>query len=85
MRPLVAASTHGDEAARVESMRKEHNLHVYELLSALVRATCMPVALNARFNVKGQSIVDRPGGALGMFFMNGISRLAIAPFLVSKD
>lgn len=84
-RDRIPAIVHVDGTARVQTVRRESNERLYELLEAFERVTGVPVLLNTSFNVKGEPIVETPQDAVQCFLTTGIDYLALHDRLVSKN
>ena len=53
----LAAITHTDHSARVQTLEREDNALLYDLLRAFERVSGLPVLLNTSLNIKGRPIV----------------------------
>ena len=84
-RGAIAAVTHVDGSARVQTVRKDVHPRYWRLIHEFDRITGVPVVLNTSFNLKGEPIVCRPQDALRTFFTSGLDLLVIGDFLVAKD
>ena len=81
----IAAVTHVDGSARVQTVRKKHQPLFYQLLLEFEARTGCPVLINTSFNVRGEPIVCTPQDALNCFECTHMDVLAIGNFLVRKD
>ena len=63
----LAAVTHVDGTARVQSVRSEDNPFLYAVLKRVGEHTGIPVLLNTSLNLRGKPIVERPVDALDLF------------------
>jgi carbamoyltransferase len=63
----VPAITHVDGTARVQTVTRDQNNEIYELISEFKRQTGVGVILNTSFNVMGQPIVETPEIAIDCF------------------
>ena len=59
-RDKMPAIVHVDGTARVQTVRREENERLYQLLKEFEALTGVPVLLNTSFNVKGEPIVETP-------------------------
>lgn len=84
-RERIAGIVHVDGTARVQTVRKETNERLYNLIEAFDELTGVPVLLNTSFNVKGEPIVETPRDAVECFLSTGIDYLAIHDFLLGKS
>ena len=81
----LPAITHVDGSARVQTVNKDQNQVVYDILSKLHRDNSHPpVLLNTSFNVRGEPIVDTPGDAISCFLDTDIDFLLLGGCLLSK-
>jgi len=83
-RPQLAAVTHVDGSARVQTLERAMAPRLYALLEAYGRRTGIPVLLNTSFNVAGEPMVNRALEAYSTFRRCGIDALVAGPTLVSK-
>ena len=83
-RERLAAITHVDGTARVQSVTRSSNPMYYRLLSELKSLTGVPVVLNTSFNLKGEPIVNSPSEAVADFEATAMDALFLGPFLIEK-
>ena len=83
-RSEVAAVTHVDYSARVQTVKKEDNPIFYGLIRRFYEDHGCPVLVNTSFNVKGEPIVCTPEDAYKCFMKTGMDYLVMGPFLVEK-
>ena len=81
----IPAIVHIDGTARVQTVRREHNERIYDLLTEFEKLTGVPVLINTSFNIKGEPIVETPQDAMNCFIYTGIDYLALHNTLVSKN
>ena len=84
-RDRIPAIVHVDGTARVQTVRREQNPRIYELLSEFEKLTGVPVLINTSFNIKGEPIVETPQDAMNCFIYTGIDHLALHDTLISKS
>ena len=80
----IPAIVHVDGTARVQTVRKETNRRLYQLLKEFEALTGVPVLLNTSFNVKGEPIVETPRDAIDCYLSTGIDDLVLHDTLVGK-
>jgi carbamoyltransferase len=80
----IPAIVHVDGTARVQTVCRETNERLYQLLKAFEALTGVPVLLNTSFNVKGEPIVETPRDAVECFLSTGIDDLVLHDTLVAK-
>ncbi len=81
----IPAIVHVDGTARVQTVRREHNERIYDLLTEFEKLTGVPVLVNTSFNIKGAPIVETPQDAMDCFIYTGIDYLALHDTLVAKN
>jgi carbamoyltransferase len=84
-RDRIPAIVHVDGTARVQTVRREHNERIYDLLMEFDKLTGVPVLVNTSFNIKGEPIVETPQQAMNCFIYTGIDYLALHDTLVAKN
>jgi carbamoyltransferase len=83
-RSQLAAITHVDGSARLQTLEREMAPRLHALLEAYGRRTGIPVLLNTSFNVAGEPMVNRALEGYSTFRRCGIDALVAAPTLVMK-
>jgi len=83
-RELLPAITHVDGTARVQTVTRDANPEMFELLAAFEQEAGVPVLLNTSFNVKGEPIVCTPEDAVACFANTGMDFLVIGRNVVGK-
>lgn len=83
-RDALAAVTHVDGSARIQTVSTEDNADFHALLSAVGRHTGREIVLNTSFNVRGQPIVNTPSDAIETFLGTGIEALFVHDKLVRR-
>jgi carbamoyltransferase len=83
-RSQLAAVTHVDGTARLQTLERGMAPRLYALLEAYGRRTGIPVLLNTSFNVAGEPIVNRALEGYSTFRRCGIDALVAGPTLVTK-
>jgi carbamoyltransferase len=83
-RSRLAATTHVDGSARLQTLERDMAPRLYALLEAYGRRTGIPVLLNTSFNVAGEPIVNRALEGYSTFRRCGIDALVAGPTLVTK-
>ena len=84
-RDKVPAIVHVDGTARVQTVRREYNERLHELLKQFETITGVPVLVNTSFNVKGDPIVETPRDAMDCFLSTGMDYLTMHNMLISKN
>ena len=83
-RAQLAAVTHVDGSARVQTLERAMAPRLHALLEAYGRRTGIPVLLNTSFNVAGEPMVNRALEAYSTFRRCGIDVLVAGSTLVTK-
>jgi len=80
----VPAVVHVDGTGRVQTVRREHDPRLYELLKRFKSKTGVPVLLNTSFNVSGEPIVETPEDALWCLLQTGVDCCILEDRVVEK-
>jgi carbamoyltransferase len=83
-RERVAVIVHIDGTARVQTVRRDDNPRLYDLIRAFDARTGVPVLLNTSFNVRGEPIVEAPLDAVECFFLCGLDVLVLDDLVLEK-
>jgi carbamoyltransferase len=81
----LAAVTHVDGGARVQTVTTEQNPRYHRLIEAFGQRSGVPCVLNTSFNIRGEPIVQTPADALKCFFTTDMDLLFLGDFVVWKD
>lgn len=84
-RSVLAAVTHVDGTARVQTVAREDNPLFWDLLAAFGTVAGVPVLLNTSFNGPGEPIVCSPDDALATFERVGLDAVILGDYLVRKS
>jgi len=80
----LAAVTHVDGTARLQTVERELEPDLHRLLLAFEQEAGVPVLLNTSFNVSGEPIVCTPEDAVRCFLSTGIDALVLGDRLVKN-
>ena len=80
----LAAVTHVDGSARVQTVTRSQNSFLYDLLGACEQVSGADVLLNTSFNGADEPIVERVSDACAAFRRMKIDQLIVPPFVVTK-
>ncbi len=83
-RSTVPAVTHVDYSARVQTVTRDGNPLLYELLLRFERATGCGVLVNTSFNVRGEPIVCTPDDAYRCFMNTEMDYLIMGGFVAER-
>jgi carbamoyltransferase len=83
-RHRLAAVTHIDGTARVQTVREEDNEFLHRLLGLVGQATGVPVLLNTSLNLRGEPIAETPRDAVTIFMQRPIDMLILGDWAVRK-
>lgn len=81
----VPAVTHVDYSARVQTVNKEANPFLWNVLNEFYRLKGCPMLVNTSFNVRGEPIVCTPRDAYRCFLTTEMDALVIGNFLIEKQ
>jgi carbamoyltransferase len=83
-RDRLAAVTHIDGSARLQSVRKEDEPFLHDLLGRVGYLTGTPIVLNTSLNLPDVPIVERPEEAIDFFVRRPVDALVLGDRLVTK-
>ncbi len=83
-RERIAAAVHVDGSARVQTVDRDEEPLVAQMLDEVERLTGIPVVINTSLNTAGRPMVDDPRDALECFGSAPVDLLAIGPFTVRR-
>ena len=78
----LAAVTHVDGTARVQTVDGVHQPHFRRVIEAFAARTGCPVLLNTSFNLREEPIVCTPEDAVRCFVSGGLDALALESFVL---
>lgn len=84
MKNRLQAITHVDGTARIQSVTKEYNELLYNIINEFYKITGIPVIINTSFNVKGEPIVCTPADAIDSFERMNLDYLALDHYLIKS-
>jgi carbamoyltransferase len=84
MRSSLAAVTHVDGTARVQTVSRKSNLRFWKLIDAFRKETGIPVLLNTSFNHSVEPIVDSVDDAVTCLLTTGLSHLVVGDHIITK-
>ncbi len=80
----IAAVTHADGSARIQTVRGAQNPRYYRLIERFRERTGVPLVLNTSFNDAGEPIVETPDDAFSCFDRTGLDALIIGDFALFR-
>lgn len=80
----IPATVHQDGTSRIQTVIKESNPRLHELVELFERRTGVPVLMNTSFNVAGEPIVCTPADAIKTFTNSGIDAVLLEDILIVK-
>ena len=83
-RNVIPAVTHIDGSSRIQTVDKNDNPYLYDILQAFKELTGVSVLLNTSFNLRGHAIVNRPEDAFATFCSGGIDNLLLECYILDK-
>ncbi len=84
IRSTLPAITHVDYSARIQTVEREGNPLLYDLLLRFERATGCGVLVNTSFNVRGEPIVCTPDDAYRCFMNTEMDYLIVGHFVIER-
>jgi carbamoyltransferase len=81
----VPAVTHVDYSARIQTVDRDRNARLHDILTAFHRRTGYPILVNTSFNVRSEPIVCSPADAYRCFMRTGIDVLVLENFVLLKS
>lgn len=81
----IPSASHIDGTARVQTVNKEQNKELYELITEFKKITNVPCLLNTSFNDAGEPIVETYLDALISFMSTKIDILVLENFVIEKE
>ncbi len=82
---VIPAIVHEDQTGRVQTVIRDVNPMMYEVISEFEKLTSVPVILNTSFNIKGEPIVCSPEDAVRCFLGTNLDVLVLEKYIVEKD
>ena len=79
----IPGVTHIDNTARIQTVNREQNTKLYELIKEFHRVTGIPMLLNTSFNCH-EPIVETPEDAIRTFKRTGLDVLVIENWVLVK-
>ena len=83
-RSTIPAVTHVDFSARVQTVTREVNPRLYDLLLRFEQTTGCGVLVNTSFNVRGEPVVCTPDDAYRCFMNTEMDYLIIGNFVIER-
>ena len=83
-RSTLPAVTHVDYSARIQTVSREGNPLLYDLLLRFERATGCGVLVNTSFNVRGEPIVCTPDDAYRCFMNTEMDWLILGSYVIER-
>jgi carbamoyltransferase len=85
VRSTLPTITHVDYSARIQTVERESNPLLYELLLRFEQATGCGVPVNTSFNVRGKPIVCTPDDAYRCFMNTEMDYLVMGNYLIQRS
>jgi carbamoyltransferase len=84
IRSEIPAVTHVDNSARVQTIDRNSNKLLYDLILKFEKKTNCPMLVNTSFNVRGEPIVNSPRDAFECFMGTNLDILVVGNFYLAK-
>ena len=75
---------HVDGSARLQTISRDDNPNVYELIEEFDRLTGVPILLNTSLNDNGEPLVETPQDALRFFHTHDVDWLVLEDLVFRK-
>ena len=79
----IPAVVHVDNTCRVQTVKKNENIHYYNLIDKFYEKTGVPVLVNTSFN-ENEPIVQKPEEALNCFIRTNMDFLVMENWTISR-
>jgi len=76
---------HADKTSRVQTITREQNRFLYDLLSEMDKQNIVPVLINTSFNVQGKPILNSYKDAFHMLEQTALDHVIILNEYTKKD
>ncbi|HEX2153981.1 MAG TPA: carbamoyltransferase C-terminal domain-containing protein [Acidimicrobiia bacterium] len=83
-RARIPAIVHVDGTARIQTVDRDAEPLLHQVLTGFESRTGLPVLINTSFNTAGRPMVDHPAEALECMASSPIDAVALGPFLVRR-
>lgn len=84
-RSCIPAVTHVDYSARIQTVDRERNSLLHQLMTRFHERTGCPVLINTSFNVRSEPIVCTPEDAYRCFRMTDMDALVVGRHIILKE
>lgn len=82
---LLPSITHIDGSARIQSVNRNSNMLIHNILTEFEKLSGIPVVLNTSFNDNNEPIVESPNDAISTFLRTNIDVLFIENYKIIKN
>ena len=73
----IPAAVHIDNTSRVQTLSRDHNPKLYNLIEKFEEKSGIPIVINTSLNVKGEPIVETPADAVRLYNESDVDVLVI--------
>ncbi|MEI8011966.1 MAG: carbamoyltransferase [Candidatus Omnitrophota bacterium] len=84
-RSIIPGVVHVDGTARVQTVRRDTNFKLWQLIKAFESLTGVPVIINTSFNLRGEPVVCSPDDAVACFRKSDMDYLVLGNFVLGKS
>lgn len=81
----LKAITHVDGSSRLQSLKRENNSVVYDVLYEFGKITRFPILINTSFNLKNEPIVETPKEAVDTIINSDIDGMILGNYFIIKN
>lgn len=82
---VIPSVTHVDGSARIQTLKRDADPVLYQVIEEFDRLTGVPILINTSFNVRGEPIVCSPQDGWRCFMRTKMDTLVINRFLLDKE
>jgi carbamoyltransferase len=82
---IIPSIVHEDQTGRVQTVLRDVNPMLYEIIKEFDKLTSVPVILNTSFNIKGEPIVCSAEDAVRCFLGTNLDVLVLENYIIKKD
>ncbi len=82
---VIPAITHVDGSVRIQTVNREENPELYDLLLAFKAISGHGVLINTSFNIKGEPIICSPEDAVSSFNRADVDALVLGDYITEKS
>ena len=82
---LLPSVTHVDGSSRLQTLTRDQNDYIYDILDSFEQITGMPILINTSFNTRGNAILTRYLEAIKVLDSTGLDGVILEDYYICKD